>query len=204
MFAAFRKFDEQGVTSLGLTSATLDARLRDIGFLPRWIFASNIAVNDYLGSRNDKRPGVRVSVVKKESSLRVPGAVGRLQADAGEPGYDLNSMNKKGDSCELLEAPMQYAGLMVNDDGLGDFVEERCRLPRWRWYHDPGDQPLTQQHALGKGKQDQELLRQLVTGTKVCERVRLLDGVHMSRNVWELEEGVLYESTLPNVALVVE
>eukprot|EP01031_Cornospumella_fuschlensis_P024755 gene24755-29913_t len=259
MFAAFRRFDAQGVASLGLTSATLDARMRDIGTIPRWIFASNAVVDEYLANRNRDhldivfedlsyfsisnvgkhlkffmapyiRHGVTLpiigemySVAAKEHHATLSAEEREYQLRRGEDVYEFRALSDRcklmlasrvktpvelyflkhnGDAWELLEATVRYAALMVNDDGLGDFVEERCRLPRWRWYHDPGDQPLTQQHALGKGKQDQELLR-VVAGTKVCERVRLFDGVHMSQNVWELEEGVLYKSTQqPNVALV--
>eukprot|EP01031_Cornospumella_fuschlensis_P027012 gene27012-32634_t len=52
MFAAFRRFDEETVASWGLTSATLNARVRDIGPIPRWIFASDTVVDEYLASRN--------------------------------------------------------------------------------------------------------------------------------------------------------
>eukprot|EP01031_Cornospumella_fuschlensis_P027615 gene27615-33349_t len=252
MFAAFRRFDEQKVASWGLTSATLDARMRDIGPIPRWIFGSSDDFDAYLRTRNLDQRGIafqdltkvsisnvgdhlkffmspyirrgvtlpsikkRYSVVAKEYLDALPPEEREYQLRRGEDVYEFRALSDRcklilasrvktpveldflknnGDAWELLEATVRYAALMANDDdGLGDFVEERWRLLRWLWYHDPGDQPLTQQHALGKGNPDRELLR-LVAGTKVCERVRLFDGVHMSRNVWELEEGVLYKST---------
>eukprot|EP01031_Cornospumella_fuschlensis_P030882 gene30882-37319_t len=157
----------------------------------------NVAAKEYLDtlSESERAEQLRSNIIFQFRALSERCKV--LLASKVKTPLELEFLQNYGYPWELLESTVKYAGVLQTADGVGNFVAEQSQLPNWLWYSDPGPVALCRQDELA----DSALL-QLVSRTKRCKRTIHFAETHLSLNVWEIEEGVLYESTKHNMGLV--
>eukprot|EP01031_Cornospumella_fuschlensis_P023384 gene23384-28376_t len=157
----------------------------------------SVAAKEYIGtlSESERVEHLRSNLIYQFRALSDKCKV--LLASKVRTPLELEFLQNYGYPWELLESTVKYAALLPTADGVGDFVAEQSRLSNWLWYSDPGPVALCQQDKIV----DPALLH-FFSDTKRCKRIIHFAETHLSLNVWEMEEGVLYASTKHNLGLV--